>query len=139
MGNRVFFPQLLLDQWSIEGKIDLSGSDLVLHAEGRRYVVEECVRVVAEVSGSSDTHGLVGKVWPKADLEGLSAEILEGSMVLGDNAYDVVPGWCGRPTTTLREHLASPERTTALRGAAEPSGPPASEEQLLARLLEATR
>src|SRR5690606_21160193 len=97
MQNRVFFPQLRLDQWGVEGKIDLTGTELVVLAEGRRYAIEESVRVVAEVTGANDPHKLVGKVRPKSGLDEMGAEILENSMILGDNAYDVVPGWAGTP------------------------------------------
>ncbi len=120
MENRVFFPQLALDQWGIDGKIELSPTELILLAEGRRYKIEECVRVVAEVTGANDDHKLVGKVKPKAFLEELGAEILENSMILGDNAYDVVPGWAGEPSEPF---------------AAKPGGP-ASEEDMLQKLAE---
>lgn len=52
---------------------------------------------MAEVTGANDDHKLVGKVKPKSLLVELGAEILENSMILGDNAYDVVPGWAGEP------------------------------------------
>jgi hypothetical protein len=93
--NRVFFPQACLDQWGVEGKIELSSSELVVLAKGQRFAVDEVVRVVLEVTGSADPHRIVGKVKSKAELEGLGAEILENSMIIGDNAYDVVPGWAG--------------------------------------------
>lgn len=97
MRNRVFFPQECLDQWGVEGKIELTEASLVLLAEGRRYAITEAVHVLVEVTGASDPYGIVGKVKPKAELEGLGAEILEDSMILGDSAYDVVPGWAGEP------------------------------------------
>jgi hypothetical protein len=102
--NRVFFPQAFLDQWGLEGKIELTPTELVIlsrsrGAEARRYAITEVVRVVVEVTGTPDPHGLIGKVKPKAELEAIGAEILESSMIIGDNAYDVVPGWAGRPLT----------------------------------------
>ena len=101
----MFFPQLLLDQWGIEGKIDLTGTELVVLAEGRKYLIDECVYIVAEVTGANDPHGFVGKVKPKAVLDELGAEILENSMIIGDNAYDVVQGFVGAPVGTFAEHL----------------------------------
>src|SRR5687768_6775251 len=87
MQNQVFFPQLLLDQWGIEGKIDLTATELIVLAEGRRYKISEAVHVVAEVSGANDEQKLVGKVKPNALLNELGAEIFENSMILGENAY----------------------------------------------------
>jgi len=36
MQNRVFFPQASLDQWGIDGKVDLGPNELILLADGRR-------------------------------------------------------------------------------------------------------
>jgi hypothetical protein len=123
----------LVDEWGIEGKIDLVSGELILLADGRRYKVEECVRVVAEVSGSPDVHGIVGKVKPKTSLLELKAELLENSMILGDNAYDVVPGWMGTATTSFADHLLSPERMRARGGKTDVGAGPHSEEELLQR------
>jgi hypothetical protein len=138
MQNRVFFPQAALDQWGIDGKIDLSAAELILVADGRRYKIEEAVRVTAEVTGANDAHELVGKVKPKALLDELGAEVLENSMILGDNAYDVVPGFMGTPTTPFAEHLRSPERMKARGRKTDVGLGPRSEEELLTRFVEGT-
>jgi hypothetical protein len=138
MPNRVFFPQLLLDQWGIEGKIDLTGNELVVLAEGRKYRIEEYVHVVAEVTGANDPHGFIGKVKPKAVLDELGAEILENSMIIGDNAYDVVPGWAGTAATSFTKHLDSKERARARGGKTDVGSTPKSEEELLKRFFEGT-
>lgn len=122
----------------MEGKIDLTGNELVILAEGRRYEIEEVVRVVAEVTGANDPHKLVGKVKPKAMLDEMGAEILENSMILGDNAYDVVPGWAGNAKTTFAQHLDSPERMKARGGRTDVGKPPKNEEEMLQRFLEGT-
>jgi len=138
MQNRVFFPQLLVDQWGIEGKIDLSASELILLAEGRRYTIEETVRIVAEVTGANDEHQLVGKVKPRRALDEIGAEILENSMILGDNAYDIVPGWTATPTTPFADHVLSPERMTARGGKTDLGTGPHTDEELLTRFVEGT-
>jgi hypothetical protein len=138
MQNRVFFPQAAIDQWGVDGAIDLTASELILLADGRRYKIEEAVRIVAEVSGANDAHQLLGKVKPKPALDALGAEIMENSMILGDNAYDVVPGWAGTPQTPFAEHLASPERAAARGGKPEAGSPPTSEEELLQRFASGT-
>src|SRR5688572_12131499 len=104
MQNRVFFPQSAVDLWGIDGKIDLVADELILLADGRRYKVEEGVRVLLEVTGANDQQKLVGKVKTNRALQELSAELLEGSMIIGDNAYDVAPGWIGTPTCPFAEH-----------------------------------
>ncbi len=95
MQNRVFFPQAALDEWLVAGAIELNGSVLTISSEKRRYIVAEGVRVLREVTGQPDASELVGKVKSLRYIEELGAEVLEGSMLLGDNAYDIVAGWVG--------------------------------------------
>lgn len=135
MQNRVFFPQSAVDQWGIDSKIDLVAGELILLAEGRRYKVEEAVRVVLEVSGESDEHQLVGKVKAKRALDEIGAELLETSMILGDNAYDVVPGWMGTATSPFADHLMSADRMAARGGKTDLGHVLKTDEELLTRFL----
>lgn len=138
MQNRVFFPQSAVDQWGIDGKIDLVAGDLILLAEGRRYKVEEAVRIVSEVTGANDERDIVGKVKPKRALDEIGAELLETSMILGDNAYDVVPGWIGTPVGSFADHLLSPDRMRARGDRTDQGTAPQNDEELLARFAEGT-
>jgi hypothetical protein len=99
MQNSVFFPQSLLDVLFGVGKLDLDGDDLVVKEGGYRYRMSEAVRVMTEVTTGEDPHDLVGKVALRAHLtDQKGAEILGNSMLVEDNAYDVVPGMMGEPT-----------------------------------------
>jgi hypothetical protein len=71
----------------------------------------------------------------KADLEALGAEIVESSMIIGDNAYDVVPGWAGIPTTTLEEHLGSPQYKLARKRSGATTPDPKTDEELVERFV----
>ena len=133
MANSVFFPQDALDEWIVGGLIDLSRGELMITGEGRRYKVTEAVRILSEVTGAGDPNKLVGKVKPNEELQKLGAEIMEGSMILGDAAYDVAPGWMGTPVGSFDEHLRSIERKAARVGM-DPFQP-ASEEHLLSVVL----
>jgi hypothetical protein len=137
MQNRVFFPQLALDVWLGDGTVDLQGDELTIVAEGRRYRLTEAVRILAEVTGEEDTHQLVGRVKSKAVLQERGAEILETSMIVGDNAYDVVPGWLGLPTSTFGDYVQSANRADALASglSAFPAKAPETDEDLLATYL----
>jgi hypothetical protein len=137
MQNRVFFPQSAVDQWGIDGKIDLVAGELILLADGRRYKVEEAIRVVTEVTGANDDRKIIGKVKPKRALDEIGAELLENSMILGDNAYDVVQGWMGVATTPLASHLLSAERMAARGDRTDPDSI-SSDEELLQRFVEGT-
>jgi hypothetical protein len=134
MPNRVFFPQTALDVWLTDGTVDLRGDELTIAGEGRRYRLTEAVRIVNEVTGGTDAHDLLGRVKPKAFLEDKKAEILEGSLLLGDNAYDVVPGWLGEPIGTFDEFVAAQKRSSQ-RSGPTPEKAPETDEDLLATYL----
>lgn len=99
MPNAVFFPQSLLDVLFGVGKLDLDGDDLVVPEGGYRYRMAEAVRILSEVTTGEDPHNLVGKVALREHLsDEVGAELLGNSMLVEDNAYDVVPGMLGTPT-----------------------------------------
>jgi len=103
MENRIFFPQSGLDEWVVDGTADLQDGELTLPAEGRKYKLTEGVYVLREVSGGGDAHDLLGRVKAREHLEQLGAEIVESSMLLGEAAYDIEPGWIGSPVGSLGE------------------------------------
>lgn len=136
MQNRVFFSQTAFDRWLVEGAIELAGNELTIIADGRRYRVAEAVHVLREVAGVPDQNDIVGKVKSKLFLEELGAEILEGSMIIGENAYDVIQGWLGAPTSTWADHVQSIERKKARESFSnEFPEEPKTDEDLLARFL----
>jgi hypothetical protein len=107
MRTRVFFPQAALDEWVADNRVDIKGEELTLKNEGRRYRIIEAVRILREVTGADDPHELLGRVKSRAFLLELGAELLEGSMILGDNAYDVVQGFVGAPVGSFAEYKRS--------------------------------
>ncbi len=133
MQNRIFFPQVALDQWVLEGSVELQGNQLTILGEGRRYRIAEAVRVVREVSGTPDVNDVIGKVKSKVYFEELGAEIFEDSMIIGENAYEVKTGWLGAPTSSFTEHVAM--RRPAGLAAGEFTAEPKTDEDLLARFL----
>jgi hypothetical protein len=109
MKNQVFFPQAMLDVLVELGRMDLEGDELVLGDGGYRYKLEEGVRIIREVTTGEDPSRLCGKVRSRASLaEELGAELLGGSMLIEDSAYDVVPGFLGEPAGEAAEE-AKPE------------------------------
>ncbi|HYP88901.1 MAG TPA: hypothetical protein VEQ59_12120 [Polyangiaceae bacterium] len=133
--NRVFFPQEALDRWLVDGKVEISGSELTIPTERRRFRLVEAVRVLSEEASHGDPDELVGRVKTMMFLTELGAELLGDSMVLGESAYRVVAGWLGTPVGTLEEHRA--ERSE-LRVSRVPPSPHGSDEELLAAFLART-
>jgi hypothetical protein len=95
--NRVFFPQPILDALIADERVDITGTEMLLRDEGRRYIISEAVHVLRDAAGGGDRSGLLGKVKTRDQLIDLGAEVFESSMILGDDAYDVVPGFVGTP------------------------------------------
>jgi hypothetical protein len=128
MENRIFFPQVALDEWIVEGTAELQDGELTLLGVGRRFRLAEAVRVVSDASGGGDAE-LLGRVKARVYLEQLGAEIVETSMLLGDAAYDVEPGWIGVPSAPFADYVAG------LRGKGKggQGSEPKSDEELLAR------
>lgn len=135
MQNRVFFPQAVLDLWLSEDSVDLDGTALTLRSEGRKFKLTEALHVTREVTGDADANELVGRVKSRAYLLELGAEIMEHSLLLGDNAYDVVPGWLATPVGGLREFLSRRERAAPQSGTARFGDEPKTDEDLLARFV----
>ncbi len=95
--NRVFIPQPLLDSWIAEERVDLTGDELLLRDDGRRYIIAEAVHVIRDAAGGGDTRRLIDKVKTREQLRELGAELFEGSLIIDDDAYDVIPGFVGEP------------------------------------------
>lgn len=95
--NRLFLPQESLDAWLLDGTAEMQGQDLCIKSEQRLYRLAEGVRVLREVTGEPDANELVGKCKTRAFLKELGAEVVEASMVLDNNAYDIVLGFLGTP------------------------------------------
>lgn len=132
--NRVFFPQEALDRWLESGEVELSQGLLTIKTERRRYRLVEAARVLAEVSGLPDPHEVMGKVKTVGFLSELGASLLGQSMVIADNAYEIVPGWLGSPVGTFAEHRA--EQSAAPNAqASRNAAAPGSDEELLASFL----
>ena len=132
--NRVFFPQQAVDQWLTDGRAELSEKELRLTEDGRRYRLIGAVRIMREVTGVEDAHEIVGRVKSESFMRELGAELLGTSMVVGDNAYDVVPGFIGSPIGTFAEHRARCN-ASAPDMQDPPADAPRNEEQILARMV----
>ena len=137
--NRVFFPQEALDRWLGNGEVELSQGLLTIKTERRRFRLVEAVRVMAEVSGLPDPHEVMGKVKTIGFLSELGASLLGESMVIADNAYEIVPGWLGSPIGTFAEHRAeypaAPVARASVPVGSRASAPAGSDEELLASFL----
>ena len=133
--NRVFVSGALLDRWVTVGQVELGDGVLSLKTTGARYALEEAVRIVGEATGAGDPQRLVGRVRTVAELSALGAEVLDRSVLLGELAYDVVPGFIASPLRQRGEAIPSTEVLAELSELSEERRGPQSDEELLARFL----
>jgi hypothetical protein len=91
--NRAFFSQDALDRWLANGRVSLEGEVLGLLPNGPRFQLIGAVLFRAEVSDGNDPAELCGKVKTLAAIAELSGEHAPGSVLLGDQAYEVLDGF----------------------------------------------
>jgi len=92
----LFVTQALLDSWAGQGKIDFVGNVMTLQqgeGKGRSYALEPAVRFLRVIGAETDPHHLLAKVKQVAQLREIGAEQLENSVIVGDVAYEVEPGF----------------------------------------------
>ncbi|REG36166.1 hypothetical protein ATI61_102543 [Archangium gephyra] len=117
---RLFLPQAQLEEWALEDKADVKDGVLVVTGEEGVYPVTPAVHIVQLVTGEDD-NDLVARVKTEAQLQALGAEQMADSILLGDTAYEVVPGYVAE--------VPSPS------DAGSADGKPGSEADLLAAFL----
>ncbi len=96
MSGLLFVSQAVLESWTEHGKVDFQGDLMTLRSgegEGRSYVLGPAVRFMKVLGTDRDPNALLGKVKTETQLRALGAEQLGNSVVLGELAYEVQPGF----------------------------------------------
>ncbi len=94
--SKIFFSQRILDSLEGEGKIKLEGNIITLLLPDRpSFELEPAYRFIRTSDGSPDPHGLVGQIRYEKDAKALNAEIYLDSIIYGEVAYEVEPGFIG--------------------------------------------
>ena len=94
---RLFISNPRLEAWSAEGKLALSGNQLMLPELARAFPVRPAVYFEAVAGGGDDPNGLLGTVKDMDTLAQLGADHMMSSVIYGDTAYEVVNGFLGEP------------------------------------------
>ena len=136
--NRLFVPQLQLDVWLSEERVEVEGETMITRPEGQRFALTTAVLFKEEVTGEPDAFGLLGRVKDLEQLAEIGAEHYADSVIVGDNAYQVLEGFAGAPLSraepaddmTTGHSLSS----AAARATGEQGG--SGEIDLLARFLQ---
>ena len=105
--NRLFVSQLQLDVWLSEGRITVDAETMVTVPEEQAFQLVTAVLFTSEVTGEPDAAALVGRVKDLEQLAEMGAEHYADSVILGDNAYEVVEGFAGTPLGDTRADASS--------------------------------
>jgi hypothetical protein len=117
-GGLHFVSQALLDTWAGQGRIDVAGQAITLlggEGRGQRYVLEPAVRFLRVAGGGADPHQVLARVKTLAQVRDMGGDALAGSVVLGDVAYEVEPGFLAEAGAVEAASRVAPE--------APPAGP----------------
>jgi hypothetical protein len=90
--NRMFFPQEAVDAWLEAGRISLEG-DVLGVPNGPKFRLTSGVVFRQEVASGDDALGLCGKAKTVDEVVALNGELVTGSVLIGDHAYEVTDGF----------------------------------------------
>jgi hypothetical protein len=94
---RLFISQEHLERWIAEDRIALDGEIMTLRGDPIPLHLTPAALVVRVAGGDADPHGLCGRVKTNVEVAALQGELSMGSLIVGDTAYDVMPGFVGEP------------------------------------------
>lgn len=98
MSLRIFLSQSAVDAWVSSERVVLDGETLTL-APGLPPLQLVAATRFLSVSAGEDQNHLIGKVKDERELHAMGAESMMTSVVLGETAYDVEPGFLAMPLT----------------------------------------
>jgi hypothetical protein len=127
MAGLLFVAQAMLDSWADQGKIDFVGNVMTLLAgegKGRSYALDPAVRFMKVLSAETDPNQLLRKVKSMAQLRELGAEAVDASVILGDVAYEVEPGFLAEMSALQAAATARVEPARAGPAPAASAAPP---------------
>lgn len=129
MAGLLFVAQAMLDSWAEQGKIDFVGNVMTLLAgegKGRSYALDPAVRFMKVLSADADPNQLLRKVKSLAQLKELGAEAVDSSVILGDVAYEVEPGFLAEMSALQAAATARVEPSARAAPAVAPPAPAAA-------------
>jgi hypothetical protein len=108
--TKLFLPQTTLEEWALDDKADIKEGKLVVTEEkDSSYPVTPAVHFLRLVSGNDDKK-LVAKVKTQEQLQGWGAELFGDSVILGETAYEVAPGYLAEVPTPKSETKPDPKK-----------------------------
>jgi hypothetical protein len=93
---QLFISQERLDAWSAEQRISVAGDIMTLSDDGRSFRIRPAVRFLRVAGSVDDPNQLLDTVRDEVSLDEMGADHYMYSVILGETAYDVQPGFLGQ-------------------------------------------
>jgi hypothetical protein len=97
MALKVFISQSVIDAWVSSEQAEISGNLLSFRARAGALDLVPASLFRRISAGQTDPHTLVGKVLDEEAILALGGETYMSSVLIGEIAYDVEPGFVGIP------------------------------------------
>jgi hypothetical protein len=95
---RIFVAQSALDRWMSAGGASLEADLMKLSAvPGVNFYINPGVHFVSLDGGGTDPYDIIGSVKTSHELAQLGGDHYDASVIIGDSAYSVRPGFVGTP------------------------------------------
>ena len=120
-GGLLFVSQSLLDTWAGQGRVDLDARSITLlsgEGHGRRYALEPAARFLRVAAGGDDPNLLLARVKTLAQIREMGGDFLADSVVLGETAYEVEPGFLAEASVVEAAGRAAPAGVAPSSGTA---------------------
>jgi hypothetical protein len=106
--DRMFIALTTLEAWMDSGQVDMGDRTVTLNKRKCTYDLEPAVRFISVVSGSPAPR-LLGRVLTEDRIGELGGELMGDSVILGETAFQVQPGYVGTLRREARAQAHGPE------------------------------
>jgi hypothetical protein len=97
MPLKLFISQAVVDGWVSSDRVELDGEGLVLRVGKLALRLAPAAHFQRVSGGGEDRNRLVGRVKDQEAIAALGGEAYMSSVLLGETAYDVEPGFLAVP------------------------------------------
>ena len=97
MSLKLFLPQDVVDSWITADKVELAGETMTFRGSGLALRVVPGLYFDHVAGGSDEAAQLLGRAKSKAAISAMGAEVYMNSLILGETAYEVQPGFIAKP------------------------------------------
>jgi hypothetical protein len=134
MADYLFVPQTVLDKWSEQGRVHVEGEILKIVGANKAFQLTSAVRFL-KLEAGEDKAKLLQKVKTTDALKQMGAEVYMQSVLLGETAYEVQPGFLADANALRRAVAAGQAAKPGAKPSATKEQGGAEEPDLLAQFL----